>query len=114
MSCLELIPRQKIMRYLQPSEVGGKKRINRVFDAIGFVYPDYHYPLWGQGKKRKVAALAAPAEPVTKAAGKKIKVLTHWPCYINRMWCLSLAGRPLQLLNQEKLFLPCRGLKSRL
>jgi hypothetical protein len=21
-----------------------KKRLNRVFDAIGFVYPDYHYP----------------------------------------------------------------------
>jgi hypothetical protein len=25
----------------------GKKRINRVFDAIGFVYPDYRYPLRG-------------------------------------------------------------------
>jgi hypothetical protein len=23
----------------------GKKRLNKVFDAIGFVYPDYHYPL---------------------------------------------------------------------
>jgi hypothetical protein len=23
----------------------GKKRLNRVFDAIGFAYPDYHYPL---------------------------------------------------------------------
>jgi hypothetical protein len=23
----------------------GKKRLNRVFDAIGFVYPDYCYPL---------------------------------------------------------------------
>jgi hypothetical protein len=23
----------------------GKRRLNRVFDAIGFVYPDYHYPL---------------------------------------------------------------------
>jgi hypothetical protein len=49
----------------------GKKRINRVFDAIGFVYPDYHYPLRGQGKKRKAAALAALAEPAPKAAGKK-------------------------------------------
>jgi hypothetical protein len=28
----------------------GKKILNRVFDAIGFVYPDYHYPLRGQGK----------------------------------------------------------------
>jgi hypothetical protein len=37
----------------------GKKRLNRVFDAIGFVYPDYRYPLRGQGKKRKTAASAA-------------------------------------------------------
>jgi hypothetical protein len=35
----------------------GKKRLNRVFDAIGFVYPDYCYPLWGQGKKRKLLLL---------------------------------------------------------
>jgi hypothetical protein len=35
----------------------GKRRLNRVFDAIGFVYPDYRYPLRGQGKKRKPAAL---------------------------------------------------------
>ena len=60
----------------------GKKRINKVFDAIGFVYPDYHYLLRGEGKKRKAAALAAPAEPVPKAAGKKMKVLTHRPRYI--------------------------------
>jgi hypothetical protein len=60
----------------------GKKRMNKVFDAIGFVYPDYRYPLRGQGKKRKAAALAAPAEPVPKAAGKKMKVLTHRPRYI--------------------------------
>ena len=24
----------------------GKKRLNRVFDVIGFVYPDYCYPSW--------------------------------------------------------------------
>jgi hypothetical protein len=59
----------------------GKKRLNRVFDAIGFVYPDYRYPLRGQGKKRKAYALATPAEPVPKAAGKKMKVLTHRPRY---------------------------------
>jgi hypothetical protein len=56
----------------------GKKRLNRVFDAIGFVYPDYHYPLRTQGKKRKTAALAITAVP----KGKKIKVLTHQPRYI--------------------------------
>ena len=54
--------------------------MNRVFDAIGFVYPDYRYPLRGQGKKRKTAASATPAEPVPK--GKKMKVLTHRPRYI--------------------------------
>ena len=31
----------------------GKKRLNRVFDAIGFIYPDYCYPLRRQGKKEK-------------------------------------------------------------
>jgi hypothetical protein len=29
-----------------------KKRLNRVFDAIGFMYPDYRYP--SRGQKRKV------------------------------------------------------------
>jgi hypothetical protein len=61
-----------------------KKRLNRVFDAIGFVYTDYCYPLQGQGVKRKiavfgkVAASAITAEP----KGKKMKVLTHRPRYI--------------------------------
>jgi hypothetical protein len=55
----------------------GKKRLNRVFDAIGFVYPDYSYPL-RKGKKRKTAASAATVVP----KGKKMKVLTHWPRYI--------------------------------
>jgi hypothetical protein len=60
----------------------GKKRLNIVFDAIGFVYPDYRYPLRGQGKKRKATAVAIPVEPVPKAASKKMKVLTHRPRYI--------------------------------
>jgi hypothetical protein len=61
-----------------------KKRLNMVFDAIGFVYPDYCYTLRGQGVKRniatsrKVAASAITVEP----KGKKIKVLTHRPRYI--------------------------------
>jgi hypothetical protein len=58
----------------------GKKRLNRVFDAIGFVYRDYRYPLRGQGKKRKTAASATPVEPTPK--GKKLKVLTHRPRHI--------------------------------
>jgi hypothetical protein len=56
----------------------GKKRLNRVFDVIGFVYPDYIYPSRKQGKKRKTTASAISV--VSK--GKKIKVLTHRPRYI--------------------------------
>jgi hypothetical protein len=61
-----------------------KKRLNRVFDAIGFMYPDYHYPPRGQKRKSatsgKDVASAAPSEPAPKR--KKVKVLTHRPRYI--------------------------------
>jgi hypothetical protein len=56
----------------------GKKRLNRVFDAIGFVYPNYHYPLRRQGKNRK--SVASVTTGMLK--GKKMKVLTHRPRYI--------------------------------
>jgi hypothetical protein len=52
--------------------------LNRVFDAIGFIYPDYCYPSRRQGKKRKTATSAITVVP----KGKKIKVLTHRPRYI--------------------------------
>jgi hypothetical protein len=61
-----------------------KKRLNRVFDAIGFIYPDYHYPVRGQKRKNtspaKEIASAAPSETAPKR--KKVKVLTHPPRYI--------------------------------
>jgi hypothetical protein len=61
-----------------------KKRLNRVFDAIGFVYPDYRYPTRGQKRKNTASAKevvsAAPSEPAPER--KKIKVLTHRPRYI--------------------------------
>jgi hypothetical protein len=62
----------------------GKKRLNRVFDAIGFVYPDYCYPLRGQGVKRKIAASGKVAASAITAEpkGKKMKVLTHRSRYI--------------------------------
>jgi hypothetical protein len=62
------------------SAFGGrsKKKLNKVFDAIGFVYPDYCYPSRKQGKKRKAATSAITIVP----KGKKIKVLTHRPRYI--------------------------------
>jgi hypothetical protein len=56
----------------------GKKRLNRVFDVIGFVYPDYTYPSRKQRKKRKTATSAISVVP----KGKKIKILTHRPRYI--------------------------------
>ena len=61
-----------------------KKRLNRVFDAIGFVYPDYRYPIRGQKRKGtasvKEVSSAAPSGPAPKR--KKMKVLTHRPRYI--------------------------------
>jgi hypothetical protein len=61
-----------------------KKRLNRVFDAIGFVYPDCRYPPRGQKRKDatsgKAAASAASSEPAP--IRKNLKVLTHRPCYI--------------------------------
>ena len=61
-----------------------KKRLNMVFDAIGFVYPDYLYPPRGQKRKGatsgKVATSAAPSKPAPKR--KKLKVLTHRPRFI--------------------------------
>jgi hypothetical protein len=61
-----------------------KKRLNRVFDAIGFVYPDYCYPLRGRGLKRKITASGkiAALAIIAELKGKKMKVLTHRPRYI--------------------------------
>jgi hypothetical protein len=69
----------------------GKKQLNRViFDVIGFVYPDYCYPSRKQGKKIKVAASALSTTPKVK----KVKVLTHWPRYIETTKVLKLAEGP--------------------
>jgi hypothetical protein len=53
----------------------GKKRLNRVFDVIGFVYPDYCYPSRKQGKKRETAASVTSSAPKSK----KVKFLTRRP-----------------------------------
>jgi hypothetical protein len=53
----------------------GKKRLNMVFDVIGFVYPDYYYPSRKQGKKRRAAASVISTTPKPK----KVKVFTHRP-----------------------------------
>jgi hypothetical protein len=71
-----------------------KKRLNRVFDAIGFVYPDYRYPTRGQKRKcttsAKETASAAPSEPAPKR--KRVKVLTHRPRYIELATVPEFAG----------------------
>jgi hypothetical protein len=56
----------------------GKKRLNRMFDAIGFIYPNYCYPLRRQGKQKITAASATTVVP----KGKKKTILTHRARYI--------------------------------
>jgi hypothetical protein len=68
----------------------GKKRLNMVFDVIGFVYPDYCYPSRKQGKKRKVATSAIS----TMLKVKNVKVLTHRPRYIETTKVQKLAEGP--------------------
>jgi hypothetical protein len=80
----------------------GKKRLNRVFDAIGFVYPDYCYPLRGQRKKRKATAVAALAKPVPKATSKKMKVLTHRPRYIEPVVVPEFGGETSSAAEPKK------------
>jgi hypothetical protein len=53
----------------------GKKKLNRVFDVIAFVYPDYSYPSRKQGKKRRATGSAISTTPKPK----KVKVLIHRP-----------------------------------
>jgi hypothetical protein len=50
----------------------GKKRLDRVFDVIGFVYPEYSFPVRKHGGKRKVAASTSSSTP----KAKRVKVLT--------------------------------------
>jgi hypothetical protein len=75
-----------------------KKRLNRVFDAIGFVYPDYRYPIRRQKRKNttsaKEEAATAPSEPEPKR--KRIKVLTHRPRYIEPASVPEFTGKPLR------------------
>jgi hypothetical protein len=89
-----------------------KKRLNRVFDAIEFVYPDYRYPIQGQKRKgttsMKEVASAAPSEPAPKR--KKMKVLTHRPRYIELAIVPEFVGEtssateePTYLQNIEEL-----------
>jgi hypothetical protein len=88
----------------------GRKRLNRVFDTIGFIYPDYRYPLRGQGKKRKTAASATPVDPAPK--GKKLKVLTHRPCYIEPAVVPEFGGETSSAAEPEELIPPTQKVEK--
>jgi hypothetical protein len=81
-----------------------KKRLNRVFDAIGFVYPDYRYPIRGQKRKNTTSAkeevATAPSEPDPKR--KRIKVLTHRPRYIEPASVPEFTGETSSATEAEK------------
>jgi hypothetical protein len=68
----------------------GKKRLNMVFEVIGFMYPDYSYPSQKQGRKRRDVALAIS----TTLKPKKIKVLTHRLRHIEATEVPKLAEGP--------------------
>jgi hypothetical protein len=81
-----------------------KKRFNRVFDAIGFVYPNYRYPPRGQKRNGatsgKVVASAAPSEPAPKS--KKLKVLTHRPHYIEPAVVPEFGGKTSSAVDSKE------------
>jgi hypothetical protein len=86
-----------------------KKRLNRVFDAVGFIYPDYRYPVRGQKRKSttsaKETAAAAPSEPAPKT--KRVKVLTHRPRYIEPATVPEFVGDTSSAIEaQEPTLLP--------
>jgi hypothetical protein len=51
----------------------GKRRLNRVFDVIGFIYPDYSFLARKQGANRKIATTTSS----TSSKLKRAKVLTR-------------------------------------
>jgi hypothetical protein len=81
-----------------------KKRLNRVFDAVGFVYPDYRYSTRGQKRKNtsfaKEVASATPSEPAPKR--KKMKVLTHRPRYIEPATVPEFIGETSSAIEAKK------------
>jgi hypothetical protein len=81
-----------------------RKRLNRVFDAIGFVYPDYRYPARGEKRKNtssaKETAPAAPSEPAQKR--RRVKVLTHRPRYIEPATVPAFVGGTLSATEAKE------------
>jgi hypothetical protein len=80
----------------------GKKTLNRVFDVIGFVYPDNCFLAQNQGTKRKIASTTSSVAPKPK----RTKVVTHQlkSYFLERVAILPAAGFQRQrLLNMPKI-----------
>jgi hypothetical protein len=75
----------------------GKRRLNRVFDVIGFVYPDYYFPARRQGRKRKVATSTS----FGALKPNRAKVLTH------RLKLVGTATVPM--IVEVEFFSECRS-----
>jgi hypothetical protein len=76
----------------------GRRRLNRVFDAIGFIYPDYYFPTRKKLLKRKGALKTSSSMPKQK----KVKILTHRPrsYYVER--ATELPTLPTTEANKTK------------
>jgi hypothetical protein len=61
------------------------------------VYPDYCYPSRKQGKKRKATVSAISTTP----KGKKVKLLMHWPRYIETAKVSKLAEGPSSAVEPD-------------
>jgi hypothetical protein len=75
----------------------GRKRLNWVFDVIGFVYLDYCFPVRKQGRKRKTATSASSSASKAK---KVKKVLTR------RLGRIETADVPKLIKGAETAHLP--------
>jgi hypothetical protein len=84
-----------------------KKRLNRVFDAIGFMYPDYRYPLKGQKRKSATSRKDDTSVALSKAAPKRkrVKVLTHRPRFIELALVSEFGGETSTATEAKEPFL---------
>jgi hypothetical protein len=68
------------------------------------MYPDYRYPSRGQKRKSTTSgkddASAAPSEPASK--GKKVKVLTHRPRFIEPAIVPKFGGESTSATKAEE------------
>jgi hypothetical protein len=92
-----------------------KKRLNRVFDAIGFVYPDYRYPAWVKKERihllRKKLLQPLLASRRRREKGSRFSHTGH--AILSRPQCLNMSVKPLRPPKPRNL-LSYQMLKSQL